>query len=372
MNSLEAPEDIALHSVNHTTPVPEGTEYQLQCEIINVAPIQNLTVTWYKGNYVLRNDSFNKSIKKPVTESLVFTITLGREDNGAQFRCEAELHLGLEGPQRLVKSSQAHKVQVQYSPTFLLTDNVVEVSEGSDVSLNCSADGNPQPKFHWASDSADHVNETTEGQGSNVYITGVTANTTYKCTATNTLGSISKSIHVIVKPLKESSSTTTIGPMTTPAEAEPRMTNPLELSHPKVVVRYGASVSVNCSTSLAKHEGLGWEAKYGVEIQLTPNHSAGLMSEGEEYKIACDIENIAPIRHLIVTWYRGTQIIGIQSFNETTETPVNQSASFNITANRSDNGIEFRCEAKLDLGPEGPQPPLTVTSQPFIAIVHCI
>lgn len=410
------PEAVFLYAVNHTTPVIEGTEYQLQCDIVNVAPVQNLTVTWYKGNDVLKEDSFNKSTKTPGSESSALTVILGREDNGAQFRCETQLHLGLEGPQRIVNSSQTLKIQVHYSPEFLLTDDIVEVSEGSDVSLNCSADGNPQPDFHWTSDSGDHVNDTTEGQWSTVYITGVTASTTYKCTAENKLGFISKVIHVIVNPLTESTSNTTTAAMTTLVE----VTNFLVLSHPKVVVRYGASVSVNCSTPLADHDGMGWEATSGsvglttdvnyvtwtvdsltdwtiqpmcyinanevqhivilqvvlymipdhIEISLLQNPSAGLMKEREEYIIRCDILNVAPVQRLTVTWYRGKEIIKEQSFNDTTKTPVNQSSILTITPKRSDNGTDYRCQAKLDLGPEGPQPPLSVTSEPLIAIVH--
>lgn len=41
------------------------------------------------------------------------------------------------------------------------------------------------------------------------------------------------------------------------------VTFPLELNPPRVVVRYGDSVSVNCSTSSTDHEGMGWEATFG-------------------------------------------------------------------------------------------------------------
>lgn len=38
---------------------------------------------------------------------------------------------------------------------------------------------------------------------------------------------------------------------------------PIELSPPSVVVRYGDTVSVNCSTSESEFEGMGWEATVG-------------------------------------------------------------------------------------------------------------
>jgi hypothetical protein len=30
-------------------------EYQLQCDIVNVAPVQNLTVRWYQGDDLLKD-----------------------------------------------------------------------------------------------------------------------------------------------------------------------------------------------------------------------------------------------------------------------------------------------------------------------------
>ena len=39
--------------------------------------------------------------------------------------------------------------------------------------------------------------------------------------------------------------------------------SPLLLDPPRVVVRYGDSVSVDCSTSTTDHDGMGWEASQG-------------------------------------------------------------------------------------------------------------
>lgn len=80
----------------------EGATYQLLCGIYNVAPIRYLTVTWYKGDVmigqnVLSNNSAENTAPENVTVSLVITPT--RHDDGAQFRCEAELNLGEGGPQ---------------------------------------------------------------------------------------------------------------------------------------------------------------------------------------------------------------------------------------------------------------------------------
>lgn len=39
--------------------------------------------------------------------------------------------------------------------------------------------------------------------------------------------------------------------------------HPLVLKPDRVVVRYGDSVSVNCSTSSPEHDGMGWESPVG-------------------------------------------------------------------------------------------------------------
>lgn len=76
----------------------EGTWYQLQCDVINVAPVQNLTVRWYRDNDYIRTDTFPNKTKRLVSESSTLTVNLTRGDNGVQFRCEAQLDFGPDGP----------------------------------------------------------------------------------------------------------------------------------------------------------------------------------------------------------------------------------------------------------------------------------
>lgn len=54
-----------------------------------------------------------------------------------------------------------------------------------------------------------------------------------------------------------------------------------------------------------------------------------------------------------------------------TRSPLNVSSTISVTLNRKDNGAEFRCEAVLDLGPEGPQPPPKMMSSPLNITVYC-
>ncbi|XP_036421454.1 intercellular adhesion molecule 5 [Colossoma macropomum] len=306
----KTPDRVSISIVGHTGPMIEGEQYELQCDIQNVAPVEFLTVSWYKGDTLVKNVNFTDSIKTPVNLSDTFQISPSRDDDGAQYRCEAELDLGPDGPQ-------------------------------------------PPPR-------------------------------------------------VISGPLN----ITVHDPC------------PLTLHPPKVVVEYGGSASANCSTSV-DHVGMGWEASQGpvdmkddvqlvtwnvdrlvewgikpfcfmnpnpekqckvdlaVTIYKTPDRVSisavghtGPMIEGGQYELQCDIENVAPVEFLTVSWFKGDTLVKNVNFTDSIKTPVNRSSTLQISPSRDYNGAQYRCVAELDLGPEGPQPPPKVTSDPFNITVH--
>ncbi|XP_041719187.1 intercellular adhesion molecule 1 [Coregonus clupeaformis] len=425
----KTPDSVSISVLSHSGPMVEGTEYQLQCDIQNIAPLQNLVVKWYKGNEPVGNVTYSNISKTPVDVSATLMISPSRDDDGAQYRCGAELDLGPEGPQpHPTVTSEPLNITVHYAPKFLPGNDTVVVSAGSDVSLDCSAEGNPPPELKWTNNTAEgNANETTVGPLRTLSISRVTANATYNCTVTNRLGSITKQMHVLVEVPPQRHLTmfptvpTTPGATTTlPAAAKPKVvTSPLELNPPRVVVRYGDSVSVNCSTSSTVHEGMGWEATYGgtgfeqdvnivtwtvdhltdwtiepkcymtltnsdqpIEvlpvilyktpdsISISPLSHSGPMVEGTVYQLQCDIQNIAPLQNLVVKWYKGNEPVDNVTYSNIIKTPVNVSATLMITPSRDDDGAQYRCGAELDLGPEGPQPHPSVTSEPLNITVH--
>ncbi len=93
-SSTETPDSVFISTVDHRGPMTEGEQYELQCDVHNVAPVQNLTVKWYKGQTLLNQTTFNDTIKTPVNETVRLLIRPDRDDDGAQYRCEAELNLG--------------------------------------------------------------------------------------------------------------------------------------------------------------------------------------------------------------------------------------------------------------------------------------
>lgn len=95
---LETPDRVSISTVGHTGPMIEGREYELQCDIQNVAPVHLLTVNWYKGQHIVAKTSFSDSTKTPVNQSTIFHITVSRAHDGAQYRCEAELQVSKKRP----------------------------------------------------------------------------------------------------------------------------------------------------------------------------------------------------------------------------------------------------------------------------------
>ncbi|KAM6957762.1 vascular cell adhesion protein 1-like [Aplochiton taeniatus] len=88
------PDDVSISLLDNTSTVREGTKYQLQCKVINVAPVQKLTVTWFKGNELIKLDHYNSLTRTPVNQSFTLTVTPSRYE--AQFKCVAQLNLDSE------------------------------------------------------------------------------------------------------------------------------------------------------------------------------------------------------------------------------------------------------------------------------------
>ncbi|XP_047427770.1 hemicentin-1-like isoform X2 [Mugil cephalus] len=402
INVYKNPEVIL--STKNVQALGDETLYELQCDILDVAPVENLVLRWYTNNELNKTDDFSNTIRTPVNESSTLTLRVRREDNVVQVTCEAQLVFGPSGS--LPSVFHTHNVSAHYAPELKIQSNTqhIDVAEGEDISLNCEAEGNPPPVFQWTSDGLSVLEEDSD----TLNITQVNASSTYICTATNNLGSITKQIHVHV---------TNVNVQATPAAAPlsplaPETGCPVTLTPPEIVVRFGDPVSVNCNTSGDK--GLGWEATVGgtglenvaflpwtVEnlntwnplascytfvndkqcekhlnftVYQTPDQVSvlddGPMLEGKEYQLLCSITNVAPVRKLKVKWYRGHETLFEETFNDTVLTSQNLNSTLRITPTKENNGAVFTCQAELHLGPNGPKFLQNKTSAPYTAVVH--
>uniref|UniRef100_A0A3B4VF01 Ig-like domain-containing protein n=1 Tax=Seriola dumerili TaxID=41447 RepID=A0A3B4VF01_SERDU len=189
------PEQVSISSSSGPNGVMrEEEEYSFTCHIQHVAPVQNLTVRWYKENTLLRTDTFYSTSKKPVDQSSVYNFTAKRQDNGVTLKCEAHVDLGPEGPQFNSSSEYTITVHCKY-----LEDAEVEV--GSNVSLKCSSMSNPRPQYIWNYYRTDNVMEENEDGVSRLLIINATAynSGSYTCCTSNERGEVSKTARVTVK-----------------------------------------------------------------------------------------------------------------------------------------------------------------------------
>lgn len=107
-------------------------------------------------------------------------------------------------------------------------------------------------------------------------------------------------------------------------------------------------------------------------VSIRPVNHTGPMVEGKEYQLLCEVQNIAPVQYLTLRWYKEQTEVYNHSFSDlTSSSPVQVSSILMVTPTKAENGAQYRCVAELELGPEGPQPPPTVTSEPLNASVYC-
>lgn len=148
---FKPPDNVSISLLNHTGPMLEGHRYTLQCMVQDVAPVEHLRVTFYRGRTVLdQTQSSNNTKKKPVNEILTLDITPSEEEDEAEYWCEATLELGPGGPQHPpVVRSQILTAMVLFGPQIACPPKL-QVREGE--SLGCEVRGNPPPSVTWFRD----------------------------------------------------------------------------------------------------------------------------------------------------------------------------------------------------------------------------
>ncbi|XP_077069593.1 vascular cell adhesion protein 1-like isoform X6 [Siphateles boraxobius] len=181
----KTPDSVSISTVNHNGPMMEGNQYELQCDVLKVAPVQNLTVNWYKGQTLVNQTFFTDTIITPVSKTSKLQIRPDRADDGAQYWCEAKLELGEEGPRPPPNVTSDHlNVEVYHKPKH--SSSTETISKTNEVTLNCTVKANPAPTYSW---SSKHQKETID---SPVLLSSTLSSGNYTCTATNSQGKDSK------------------------------------------------------------------------------------------------------------------------------------------------------------------------------------
>uniref|UniRef100_A0A3Q0RKT0 Ig-like domain-containing protein n=1 Tax=Amphilophus citrinellus TaxID=61819 RepID=A0A3Q0RKT0_AMPCI len=185
------PDSVSIYRVNTWSSVEEGKEFQLRCDIVNVAPAQKLSVLWYRNQ---GEETFCKyDVRSPVNVSSTLKVTLQKHDNGAEFRCEAQLNLGLKSPPKITSSGL--NFTISYKPTINITKlpSKIPLFRGYPEKLVCEADGFPFPKIQWYYDS-DKEPLVNVSEGKLI----VSKPGIYTCNATNDAGHATHVLEVIL------------------------------------------------------------------------------------------------------------------------------------------------------------------------------
>lgn len=102
------------------------------------------------------------------------------------------------------------------------------------------------------------------------------------------------------------------------------------------------------------------------------NHTGPLL-EAQQYTLQCVVHDVAPVQHLMVTFYKGHEPLGSQRSTQHTDhtLPTTEVFILDITPSKDDDRVQYWCEAKLELEAAGQQHPLVVPSQKVTATVLC-
>ncbi|MED6278762.1 hypothetical protein CHARACLAT_027265 [Characodon lateralis] len=95
------------------------------------------------------------------------------------------------------------------------------------------------------------------------------------------------------------------------------------------------------------------------------------MLECGQNTLQCSVLNVSPAEYLTVTFYRGAMALGHMKSTSNAKEPIDETFILSYNTSIEDNGAQFWCEAKLDLGYNHPKPPLVVKSGNLSVRVHC-
>lgn len=173
----------------------EHKEYEFYCEVVNVAPVKKVNVTWYKNDRSVQMDNIStKPDDTPENGTSRFLLKPQNSDNGGKLRCEVKFDFGPSAPYLQPISSLPIDLHVFYQPFF--KESKVEMSADQEIRLDCTAQGNPTPQYRWQVPQPSQLKMESEP----IVILKRPFPGTYNCTASNSQGSSIKQFVITDAP----------------------------------------------------------------------------------------------------------------------------------------------------------------------------
>lgn len=181
------PDGVSLLLPNASQPLKEHSKYGFQCAVVNVAPVRKVLVTWYKDDISIEKKWLSSEPDdEPLSRSSLYTLRAQKSDNGSKLMCEAKFDFGPTGPNLQPVRSSPIDLHVLYRPFFEGSQmETVEAPANRKITLDCTAQGNPAPQYHW---QVPQPMQKKVGNASIVDLDGPFPGT-YNCTASNSQGS---------------------------------------------------------------------------------------------------------------------------------------------------------------------------------------
>uniref|UniRef100_A0A3P9JWL7 Vascular cell adhesion molecule 1b n=1 Tax=Oryzias latipes TaxID=8090 RepID=A0A3P9JWL7_ORYLA len=166
-----------------------GVESALTCHVPDIYPTAHLNLTWVRGDTVLMSGT---------SGPLEYRFTPQKQDSGGSITCRATLEMEkLSAPNRTRVTTVL--LNVLYAPVVVTISERVEVRANSSLTLNCSAEGNPDPRITWSFKTADGWSvRRSEGGRLFVPMASLSEDGLYRCEARNKEGNSSATVVVNV------------------------------------------------------------------------------------------------------------------------------------------------------------------------------
>ncbi|XP_073779179.1 vascular cell adhesion protein 1 isoform X2 [Danio rerio] len=221
---------INVYSFPHDPVLPKikslitNQEQMLSCTIYNVYPLERFQIEWLLGDKesVVSPDTYPEELyDHEQNYTSVLNYTHSADNLGKNITCKATLKL----PNGFEKTRNS---TLEYGPgTITISSYKASVKLGENFEITCHADGNPKPKISWW--KHEEADPEPQSQNDKLIINNASRSQAgwYQCNASNDLGSLQKSIEVIV-----------LGPPNTPK---------IQLSH-SGELEEGENITIFCSS----------------------------------------------------------------------------------------------------------------------------